>query len=160
MHYYSLILSSMLNLPIDWFVYLWGSLDISFLFCAIIAGILYASVNIDLTACWNYEVFKMRRAEITGMCIFQRRRRFLEEGFSQRGLSLQIELIQPFCFWSWHTHVQTHAVQYLFHGCILPSSVSKGLESNSYWQYPSSTYLIGPSQLKITEDICPNESRA
>lgn len=84
------MLSSMLGLPVDQFVYLWGSLDILFLVRAIIAGILYASVNTDLTACWNYKVYKMRRAGKTRMCIFRKSRRFLEEEFSQWELSLQI----------------------------------------------------------------------
>jgi len=91
------MLSNMLSLPIDQFVYLWDSLAILFLFCAMIAAILYASVNTDLTASWDCKVYEVRRAGITRMCIFQKSRRFLEEEFSQRELGLQISF-RPFWF--------------------------------------------------------------
>lgn len=50
------MLSSMLNLLIHHFVYLCSSLDLLFLICAIIAGVLYANVDTDLTACQNYKI--------------------------------------------------------------------------------------------------------
>lgn len=58
----------MLNLPIHQFVYLCSSLDILFLICAIIAGVLHANVDTDLTACQNYKIYV--RAGIIRMCVF------------------------------------------------------------------------------------------